>query len=231
MPSYDPRHEWEFFDDFLGGGTFGATPTAFDPWDITDTSAAGTPTYTRLDHGESTGAFALGVAELSHDTQAEAQNVCLSWGDKLALDLDKMRGFECRIRQGQATADATTQIAWGMSGDRNDTIDTMAVAAIFRIVGGDSTTNIVLETDDASENNDDIASGTTLVAAWKICRIDFTDKTDIKFYVNDARVGSATTFGMANHTGGVQPFFQLQKASDANADSVEIDYVRLWGVR
>ncbi len=229
--SVDMRHKWEWEDDFFGGGTFGVAASAGDRWVITDTSSAGTPTYTRLDHGESTGAFAFGVAELAFDSQAEAQNVCLSFGDKLALDIDKLRIYEARVRMGQSAVDATTMFAFGITGDRNDAIDTMAVNALFRVVGADSTTNLVLETDDASENNDDIVSGTTLINAWKHFKIDFSVITSVKFFIDDARSGSATTFDMSNHTGGVQPFFQIQKTSDANTDSVEIDFIKLTGVR
>ena len=229
--SLDLRHKWEFIEEFLGGGTFGGTASAFDPWVIADTSSVGTPTYTRLDHGESTGAFAIGVAELSFDTQAEAQNVCLSFGDKLAFDFDKLRTLEARVQMGQSTVDATTMLAFGITGDRNDAIDSMAINALFRVIGADSTTNVVIETDDASENNDDIVSGTTLINAWKYFKIDFSVKTDVTFWIDDARVGSATTFDMSNHTGGVQPFFQIQKTSDNNANSVEIDVIKLAGVR
>lgn len=228
---FDPRHEWQFFEDFLGGGTFGASPSEADPWDIADTSSAGTPTYVRVDLGESTVVGALGNAKLSFDSQSEAQNVCLSWADKLGIDFDKLRGFECRVRMAQATADSATQLAVGITGDRHDTIDTIAIAAIFRVVGSDSTTALVVETDDGSADNDDVATGTTLINAWKVLRIDFTDKADVKFYVDEVRVASATTFSMAAHTGGVQPFFQLQKGADNNTDSVEIDYVFMWGVR
>ncbi len=228
---YDPRHQWVFFDDFLGAGTFGATPSEADPWDITDTSSAGTPTYVRVDLGESTVVGALGNAKLSFDSQEEAQNVCLSWGDKLGIDFDKLQGFEVRARMAQAAVNANTQVAIGIAGDRNDTIDTIAVQALFRVVGGDSTTAVVVESDDGTNNNDDEATGTTLINAWKTLRIDFNTKSDVKFYIDESQVASGTTFDMSNHTGGVQPYFQLQKASDANTDSVEIDYVYLWGVR
>lgn len=229
--SLDLRHKWEWSDDFIGGGTFGASASAFDPWIIKDTSSSGTPTYTRLDHGESSGAFAPGVAELSFDSQAEAQNICLSWNDKLGFDLDKINTYEARVRMGQSAVDATSMFAFGIAGDRNDVIDTMAINALFRVVGADSTTNVVLETDDASANNDDKSSGTTLINAWKYFKIDFSVKTDIKFFIDNVRVGSATTFDMSNHTGGIQLFFQLQKTSDNNTDSIEIDFVRLMGDR
>lgn len=236
MPITEPMHEWEFFDDFFGAGTF-VTSAGLDPWVIADTSSAGTPTYTRLDHGESAGAFALGVAKLSFDTQTEEQNVCLSFGDKLCFDADKVRGFECRIRQSQATKDSNTTLAFGLTGDRNDAIDSIAIAAIFRLAAGTASNAIVAESDDGSHDNDDIDCGDTLANAWKVFRIVFpAGNAALEFYMTNsngslARVASATTFDFSGHNGGLQPFFQLQKASDNNADAVEIDYVRIWGVR
>lgn len=227
----DLRHEWLFFDDFFGGGTFG-TAGQFDPWVITDTSSAGTPTYTRVDIGESTVAGALGSAKISFDNTSEVQNVCLSFGDKLAFDIDKVRGFETRVKMSQAAVNAATSFACGMTGDRNDAIDTIAYAMLFRVVGGTSTTALVVESDDASANNDDVATGTTLINAWKTLRIEVpAGLASVTFWVDDAQVASGTTFSMANYDAGLQPFFQLQKTADTNTDAFEVDYVKVWGVR
>lgn len=231
MPSFDPRHEWEWFDDFFGAGTF-VTSAGLDPWVITDTSSGGTPTYTRVDLGESTVSGALGSASLTLEATEEVQNVCLSFGDVLCFDIDKLRGFECRVKLGQASVDSATQVAFGLTGDRNDAIDSIAIATIFRVVGGDSTTAVVAENDDGTNTNDDVATGTTLINAWKTFRLEFPQgNASVIYKIDGARVASGTTFDMSAHHGGVQPFFQIQKSSDTNADSLQIDYVHLWGVR
>lgn len=226
---------WEFFDDFLGASTFGTSAAQGDPWVITDTSAMGTPTYTRLDHGTTGGA--PGVARLAFDSQAEAQNVCLSFGDVLCWDIDLLLGIEFRVQMGQAAADAATSLAFGLAGDRNDAIDSIAQAALFRVIGADSTTNVVVESDDGTNNNDDVATGQTLINAWKRFKIDFSNgKADTRFYMDDGngairRVAAGTTFDMSNYSGALQPYVQLQKTSDANTDNVQVDYVRAWGRR
>lgn len=233
------QNYWEFVDDFIGGGIFGTSATAFDPWVITDTSSAGTPTYVRVDLGETSGSFAPGVAKLSFDSQAEAQNVCLSFGDKLAFDINSLRGFEARIRlvpEG-TLKDSTTTLAWGVTGDRNDAIDSIAVASLFRLAAGTAVNTIVVESDDTVTNNDDAATGLTLAdSTWVVCKIDFSNLADVKYYIGNSsgnlrRVAAATTFDMSGYAAGLQPFFQLQKTSDANTDSLEIDYVKVWGVR
>jgi len=229
---------WEFSDDFLGGGTI--TTVGLDPWVITDTSSAGTPLYTRLDHGESAGVFRPGVARLVFDSQAEAQNVCLSWGDKLAFDINSVRGYECGVRFVAGTGgakDTTTTVAWGLTGDRNDAIDSIAIASIFRLASASAVLPVVIENDDGTNTNDDVATGFSMVdTTWCKFKIDFSNLDDVKYYAGlatggMARVGAATTMKMSAYSAGLQPFFQIQKTSDTNVDGFEIDYVRVWGVR
>lgn len=221
---------WEDSDDFFGAGTL-STVGQGDNWVITDTSSAGTPTYVKVD-GSATGEVAL-----DFDSQAEAQNVCLSYGDVLCYDIDNIQGAEFRVKGNQAAIDATTMVAFGLTGDRNDAIDSVAQAAIFRVVGADSTTAVVVESDDGTNDNNDVATGQTLVAAYKRFKIDFSNGTsDVRFFMDDGngtltRVASGTTFDMSNYTGSLQPFIQIQKTSDANTDGISIDYVKVWGKR
>lgn len=237
---------WEFFDDFIGGGTFGTSASENDPWLVTDTSSAGTPTYTRLDHGETAGVFQPGVAALAFDSQSEIQNVCLSFGDTLAFDIDNIQGFECRLQlvPGGTLKDAATTLAWGLAGDRNDAIDSIAIAALFRLASGSASNAVVVETDDGTNNNDDVATNMSLVdgaantlAGWHRFKIDFSNGTsDVRFFMTDSndvmkRVASGTTFDMSNYSAGLQPYFQLQKTADTNTDAVQIDYVKIWGDR
>ena len=230
---------WEFFDDFIGAGTF-VTTAGLDPWVVTDTSSAGTPTYTRLDLGETSGTFRPGVAQLAFDSQTEAQNVCLSFGDKLAFDINSVRGFECSLRfvaQTGSAKDAATTFAWGLTGDRNDAIDSIAVASIFRLASGSASNVIVIENDDTVNTNDDVATSATLTdLTWCRFKIDLSDLTDVKYYAKigtaaEVRLAPSTNMKMSSYAAGLQPFFQLQKTSDNNTDAVQIDYVRVWGVR
>lgn len=221
---------WEFCDDFFGGNTF-TTAGQGDPWVITDTSTSGTPTYAVVD-GAASGAIAIDMASTS-----EIENVCLSFGDKLCWDIDLLKAFECRLKMNQAAMDATSMLAFGLTGDRNDAIDSIAQAILFRVVGADSTTAVVVESDDGTNDNNDKATGQTLINAYKRFKIDFSNGTsDVRFFMDDAngalvRVASGTTFDLSNYTGSLQPFFQIQKTADTNTDGFTVDYVKAWGVR
>jgi hypothetical protein len=66
---------WEFFDDFAGGAiTMLTTAAAHSPWKITDTSAAGTPTYVQGVDDGTTGGGAYGVAAVTLESTNEVPN-------------------------------------------------------------------------------------------------------------------------------------------------------------
>jgi hypothetical protein len=121
---------------------------------------------------------------------------------------------------------------------RNDAIDTIGEAALFRAIANNS---LVVETDDGTNNNDDVATGLTLGAAWKRFEINFAERvstmeppslslgrpSNVGFYgANDngslRRVASGTRFDMSNYSSGLQPFFQLQKTADTNTDNLDV---------
>lgn len=204
-----------FCDDF--NGTVATFPTSADPatpWLVDDTSSSGTPTYTR-----GTSAATLTLASTN-----EIENVCLHFGDALDFDIDKVQRAEFRVKT-VAALDSTSSIAFGLSSARNDAIDSIGEAALFRLIGSNS---VVVETDDGTNNNDDVATGKSLVAAYKTFVIDFTGgKSDVKFYVDGERVAASTTFDMSNYSSGLQPIVQIQKTADTNTDSVTVDYVEI----
>lgn len=210
----------ELYEDFLGPQTLTASPGGSDLWDIADTSANGTPTYT-------VGGI-NGEATLAFDNTAEAQNVCLFQSDVLNWDIDTLQTVEFRVKT-VATLDNTTSLAFGVCSARNDAIDSLAAHASFRLINSNS---LVVESDDGTTDKDDIATGATLAATYKKFVIDFTGgKSDVKFYVDGARVAASTTFDMSAYSSGLQPYVQLQKTSDDNTNSVVIDYIRLVGKR
>ena len=104
---------------------------------------------------------------------------------------------------------------------------------LFRIIGSNS---VVVETDDGTTDLDDKATGQTLANVYKYFKIDATTLSNVKFYMTNSnsrlvRVAAGTTFDMSAYSGALQPFFQLQKASDSNGDTIEIDYVKVTGRR
>lgn len=215
--------------DFRGELALAAAGSgAGGPFVKADTSAAGSPTV---------GGLLGGGIRLAFDAQNELQNLCLFMGNVLPFDIDEIVSFEI-IAKTVASLDATSMLAFGLCSARNDAIDSLAAHASFRCIGNN---NVVVETDDGTNDNDDVATGLTLGATWKRFRIDFASrnttieppsvsrgrKSNIEFYgANDhgslRRVASGTRFDMSNYSSGLQIYAQLQKTANVNVNSLDI---------
>lgn len=218
------KDTWEDADHFFGDRVYHATKASNvgHAYTITKTGA-GAITYVSVD-GSPHGELAVDL-----EATAEIQNLCVSHGDKLQYDIDKITEIGFRLKMNQAELDSTSQFAFGMIGDRNDTIDTIAQAVLFRIIGADDTTAVVVEHDDGVLNVDDQATGQTLINVYKWFVISFAaGKGDVRFFIDGQPVATDTKHDMSNYSGSLQFFNQIQKTSDTNTDGYTIDarYVR-----
>ena len=204
-------------DDF--NGTVATFPTSADPatpWLVDDTSASGTPVYSR----------GTSVATLTLAATNEVENVCLHFNDALDFDIDLIKSISFRLKIGASTFTSGSILCFGVGSARNDTADSVTANAWFRMEGANSTTLVYAETDDGTRDVDDVSTGVTLGTTYKTFVIDFTGgKSNVKFYIDGQRVCSTQTFDMSAYSSGLQPIIQLQKAANTNVDSVVVDYV------
>lgn len=190
-------------------------------WLVKDTSAAGTPTYASVDG-------AGGGVTLTHDNTNEAQVVTLYHGDKEMWDIDDIIEFTWRVKMGQAAVNAATTLVFGLAAAQNDTADSIAENVWFRVQGSASTTLVVCETDDGTTDNDDKATGRTLINAYKTFKVSFAlGKSDIRFFIDGEPVALGTTFSMAAATGALQPFVQFQKSAATSVDAVTLNLFQI----
>jgi hypothetical protein len=204
-----------WIDNFDRAQIFSTTP-GHNGWTIKDTSSAGTPTY--LCATEDGGSAVLTIAN-----NTEAEVLTLYQNDVLPFDLRMISHVWWVAKVAAIQAEST--LVLGVANAQNDTADTVGVSAWFRMEGGDSTTALVVETDDVTNNNDDKATGVTLAAVYKKLLIDFTQGlNNVRFFVDGARVAAGTTFDMSDVATGqnVQPFVQSQKSSAAGQPVVTI---------
>jgi len=220
MPEYARAYYWpsDQGDNFDRAQALTTTP-GMNGWTVKDTSSTGTPTYL------STSGVGM---KLTLDNAVEAQVVTMYHGDVLQFALNELKTLEFIAKvAGIATGDV---LVMGVASAQNDTADSVATHAWFRMEGTASTTLVVVETDDGTTDNDDKATGVTLGSTFKKFVIDFSNGlSDVRFYIDGARVAEGTTFSMAalSSTTNVQPFFQLQKASSADIPSVTITWLRM----
>lgn len=217
---------------FIGRGNIPATSTSAnlgDPFMATVTGGTSTsPCVRGYVDGPSGG---VGVARVGFTTANEAQNICISFGDVLNIDIDNVLRAYFRMRVATAFGThASTMLAFGLTGDRNDAIDSIAQNLLFRRIA-DGT--VIVESDDGTTDLDDKATSLNLSATtWKWFGIDFSNsKSDVRFFMQDAngfmkRVAASTTFDVDQYAGALQFFLQIQKNS-ANAGALDIDHFSL----
>lgn len=207
-----------FEDDFLGGGI-----ETTDTWTAIDVSSAGDTTPLLAAD------VANGVLRLPLDTDSEAEESGITLGNQRPFVLNQGLVFEARVAL-QTLPTLVAEAVWGMAGDKNAVADSVAESAWFKADGSGA---ILVETDDTSNTDDDVATGVTLTAGeYAIFRIDFTTITDVLFYIDGSRVASGTTFDMSQVAAlKLQPYFHIAKASGTGVGVLDVDYVRVWQKR
>lgn len=211
-----------YWDDFLGVVSLSANDSN-NGWTVVDVNSA---TETQAATGAESGVF-----ELANDvTVTEAEDAVLYWGDQKSIAVDQAAIMEFYASMSVEIGSQTT-VVMGMGGTHNLDKDTMTEGAWFRIHGAVSTTALLTESDDTTNNNDDTATGVTLVVGtYYLFKIDFTTIADVKFYVNDVQVSTATTFDMSNLTSDeavMQPYFSVDKPAGFGRGAIRIDWVRI----
>ena len=204
-----------FYEDFLGTDI-----RDVDVWTVKDVSSSGNTTPLIAAD------VANGVARLPLDSQSEAQESGLYFGDQRPFVLNQGLIFEARVAL-QTLPTLLSEAVFGLAGNYNAVADSVAEGIWFKADGGGA---IVAESDDASANNDDESTGITLTATtFAIFRIDCRDIEDIRFFINGASVATATTFDASNvETLALQPYVHIAKASGEGLGVLDIDYVRVW---
>jgi hypothetical protein len=209
-----------FEDDFRNTTIF--TTTEHGPWLLKDTGAATEAIVANQ---------SCGVVGLLLTNGNEKQEAGITHGDSLTFNLDKGVIFEARVAVHTAPTDQA-ELYFGVSnayveGPIAEADAGPTVHAFFCFDGGLVCT---LHTDDASTDNNAVATGITVVEdAYHVFRIDATVVTSIKFYIDGTRVAASTTFDMSNGTNVVvQPYLNSHKEAGAGVGGLYVDYVKVW---
>lgn len=215
------RGQYKYKDRFMGPLTLTTTPAGRElGWTkkITETTAQSTFVVTA-----SGLVLTLGAAN-------ESKVATIYQNDVLPFLISKLKRVAFTVNVTGITS--VHDLVFGLASAQNDTLDSVATLAWFKLAGTDSTSNIVCETDDGTTDLDDKASGTTLAATPKRFEINFTQGlADVRFFIDGQPVATSQTFSMAaaSSTQGVQLFVQFNKASGTAAPTVVIRDVEIEG--
>ena len=196
------------------------------PWKFAQVSAAGADGTGAVKTNLVGGVYEMAIASASDEVAVVELSYGNATGDLNGYDVTKGVIFEVRFRLTDATpVPDNTDVLLGLADFYAADPDDMATMAWFRMV---STAAVVVETDDAVTDTDDTATGVSVVQnQWYIGRIELLDLNDVRFYLDNVRVGSATKHRMAAMTSAkiVQPYIAMHRASGTVKPNIEIDYV------
>jgi hypothetical protein len=204
--------------DFMGAVTYTTSADA-NGFKLSQVASAGTPVASHI--SDPTGAVKLLLGATS-----EAETLALHQGDVLSFDIDQIQHvkFVCQV----AGVDAVSSVIFGLAGAHNATADSVAQNVWFKLDGTASTSAVVVETDDGTNDHDDISTGKTLASTYKTFEMSFSKGTsDIRFYIDGQRVANGTTFDMSGYTGQLQPYLRVDKISGTGIPSLTCDYLEI----
>lgn len=219
-----PQAPAVFYDDFFGNDL--VIPAAGSaesgvPW-VKKIVGAGPPYVSKSAVVTTNGLAVCGLTSTS-----EKQDAALYFGDTKNFDVTKGVVYEARVALLTLPSAAEVQAVWGLSSNWIDGPDNTSYYLEFGATGDGAIS--VRKKDGVATTS--VASGITVTAAqYCIFRIDATDVTSVKFYIDGAQVGSAS-FGATGANAILQPKQAMYKASGTGVGVMGTDYVRIWSNR
>lgn len=210
-----------FRDDFVGAGA-AVVPASAESgvfW-LKKIVGAGPPTVAAVANQ------AGGVVACALTATSEKQDAALYAGDVLNFDMTKGLVWEARIKLSVLPSAAASQMVIGLSSAWIDGPDNASYYVEFGAAGSGA---IVVRKKDGVATTS-TASGTTLTNSdWAILRIDASDVTAVRFYINGVETsGSPVSFGATGANAILQPYAAMYKASGTSVGTLQIDYVKIW---
>ena len=210
----------EFYDDFLGAGIVIPAAAAAESgvaWTKKIVGAAPPTVAVAAD-------TVNGIALCSLTSADQKQDAVLYWDDQLSLSIAQGAVLEARV--ALTTLPTLGAVAsFGLWGNWADGGSAYRVG--FEVPAGGIVT---CESDDNATDTAAASTVTMVAGTYYIFRIDCTNQSDIKFFINGERVCGSTTFANAASAANskCQPYFGLYKASGAGLGVMSVDYVKVW---
>jgi hypothetical protein len=208
-----------FFDDFRGA--------AYDSniWLYNDANEA-----TQALSADASGVHDVVLALAANETQQEAG---LGWqGNALGWDISKGLIVEFRMKL-TVLPTLVAEAHIGVLGEalvddqQISSADDYAEHCVFSFDGNGVA---IINADDGTNETTAAATGITVVnTAYHIYRIDFTDDSNVRFYIDGADVTPAAGVDMSDIASPfVQPVAFLTKHDGAGVGTMNVDYIKVW---
>jgi hypothetical protein len=219
--------------DFLGSGKLAVGPTAgAGPFVQAKTGTPG-------DIVHASGALKLPIA-----ATVEAEANCAYFGDDLCFDIDDIKCLRIVAKITAIGANDVVEAIFGLASARNDNPDSIAEGIFWKIKASNV---VVLESDDGTTNNDDVATGQTLSTTYREFVLDFSSgvlprspleggsvggKSHVLASMSDSTgklipVARSTVFDLSEYSGGLQLIAQIYKSSADDTGTLYIKSIEI----
>lgn len=209
-----------FYDDFLGAGLVIPASGSAESGVVWSKKIVGAAPPTVAVLADTVN----GIAQCALTATSEKQDAALHMDDQLCFTIAQGAIFECRL--ALSTLPTGNGVAsWGLWGNWADGGSAYRVG--FEAAGSGA---ITCESDDNATDTS-AASGITVTAGqYNIYRIDCTNQSAIKFFIDGVQVATSTTFANAASAANskCQPHIGMYKASGTGVGTIALDYVKVW---
>lgn len=185
-----------------------------------------------------------GALKIPLAATVEAESNCAYFGDDLCFDLDDIKCLRIVAKISAIADDEVVEAIFGLASERDDNPDNIAEGIFWRIKAGGV---VVLESDDGTTNNDDIATGQTLGTTYKEFVLDFSSgvlprspleggsvggKSHVLASMSNASgqlrpVARSTVFDLGEYSGGLQLIAQIYKSSANDTGTLYIKSIEI----
>lgn len=217
----------QYRDDFLGAGSAvipaaGSAESGVD-W-VKKIVGAAPPTVGALANAVG------GQIELALTSASQKQDAVLYWGDAKSIDITKGAVLEARFKFSVLPSVVAVQAAIGLFSDWIDGPDNNTAFVSVQALG---TGALIIKSYDGTTTVNAAAGVTLTTSDWALVRIDATDITDVKIYINGALVTTAgqINFAATGTLAVLQPYAAMYKASGTGVGTMLVDFVKIWANR
>lgn len=211
-------------EDFTGPGHT-TIPTAGSPaagyaWVQKTVKTAGTPTVGPVANAGG------GIIRLALDATSEKQEATLYANDALAWDMTKSAVFEARISNHVIPSAAAVEVVFGLQSAWIDGPDNASFYARFQQLASGV---INFQTKDGVNTLSKVDTTTMVVDTFHIFRIDATDPTNVRFFVDGREISAPKqmSFAATGSNAILQPYVSVYKASGTGVGSVDVDMIQV----
>jgi hypothetical protein len=211
-------------EDFVGpshaaGAGIPTAATVGYPWIQKTVKTGGSPTVAAIANA------AGGIIRLALDATSEKQEASLYAADVLNWDMTKSTVWEVRV-SNHVLPTGVVEMVYGMQSVWIDGPDNAAFYAEFQQLSSGA---VNFRTKDGVQTLSNASGVSMVVDAFHIFRIDATDVTNVRFFIDGSEVSTPKqmSFAATGANAILQPYLSVYKASGVGVGTLDLDMVQI----